>query len=106
MKLDYAGRNDQNDYRKHRKTSQPVTGHQKGGDNRRNAGAGQRRKPMMNRSHNQTSHSTEVHGSPDISSTGLGQSTDHNSNMDGNETSLDNLYPIAKREMMSHSHYN
>ena len=39
----------QNDYRKHRKTSQPIT---TTGDNERNAGAGQRRKPIK-RSNNQ-----------------------------------------------------
>ena len=70
----------QSDYRKHRKTAESVT---TTGDNRKNDGAGQRRKPV-NRSHYKTNHSTEArhadHGIPDTPIRRRGRHTDHNSN--------------------------
>ena len=95
----------QTDYRKHRKTAETVT---TTGDNGRNAGAGQRRKPV-NRSHYKTNHSREArhadHGDPDTSTTGRGRQTDHNSNLDGNETKSDTSLPIAEGEMKSNRHH-
>ena len=74
------------------------------GDNGRNAGAGQRRKPV-NRSHYKTNHSTEArhadHGNPDTSATGRGRHTDHNSNLDDDGTPLDTSHPITEGEMKS-----
>ena len=65
----------QTDYRKQRKTPQPVT---TTGVSECNAGAGQRRK-LVSRSHHKTNHSTEArhadHGSPDTSPTGRGRHT-------------------------------
>ena len=95
----------QTDYRKHRKTAESVT---TTGDNRRNAGAEQRRKPVI-RSHYKTNHSTEAHhadhGNPDTPITRRRRYTDHNSNLDDSGTPLDTSYPIAEGEMKSNRHH-
>ena len=88
----------ENDYRKHRKTSQLVT---TTGDDRRNAGAGQRRKPL-NRSHNQMVQQSETkhadHGTLDLPPAGLGLSTDHTRKLDSIETPFDISHSIAEGE--------
>ena len=72
---------------KHRKTSQAVA---TTGDDRRNAEAGQQRKPK-NRSHNQmvlvqpTETNYADHGTPDLPPAGRGRSTDHTGKLESSE---------------------
>ena len=88
----------QSDYRKHRKTTKPVT---TTGDNRRNARAGRRGQPV-DRSQPQMFQSTESnhanHGHPDPKPR-RGRHTDHNTNLDGNGNQTDNSHPITEGEM-------
>ena len=88
----------QSDYRKHRKTPKLVT---TTGDNRRNAGAGKRRQPVI-RSQPQKFQSMENnnadHGHPDTTPR-RGRHTDHSTNLDGNGDQLDTSHPITEGEM-------
>ena len=88
----------QSDYRKHRKTSKLVT---TTADNRRNAGVGKRRQPVI-RSQPQMFQPMENNnanrGHPDTAPR-RGRYTDHSINLDGNGNHLDTSHPITKGEM-------